>query len=126
MPPPPPSQLVYCNSCQHETAHACLKTIERPLWLLEAYEVDPSVTFEVLQCRGCHDVVVRRSIFVRHPKDRDVPDVRYFPPPMSRRLPEWRHKLPEEFRPLLEEIYRSLDAENLRLPMMGARALVDM
>ena len=29
-------------------------------------------------------------------------------------------------RELLEEIYRSLDAENLRLPMMGARTLVDM
>jgi hypothetical protein len=29
-------------------------------------------------------------------------------------------------RELLEEIYKSLDAENLRLPMMGARTLVDM
>jgi hypothetical protein len=29
-------------------------------------------------------------------------------------------------REMLEEIYRSLDAENLRLPMMGARTLLDM
>jgi hypothetical protein len=45
---------------------------------------------------------------------------------MSRRLPEWRDKLPPEQKVLLEEIYRSLDAENLTLPMMGTRALVDM
>jgi hypothetical protein len=53
-------------------------------------------------------------------------DVRYFPPAVVRDLPRWRFKLPLEMRELLEEIYRSLDAENLRLPMMGARTLVDM
>jgi hypothetical protein len=31
-----------------------------------------------------------------------------------------------EFRSVLDEIYRSLDANNRRLPMMGARTLVDM
>jgi len=53
-------------------------------------------------------------------------DVRYYPPAIVRDLPRWRFKLPLEMRKLLEEIYRSLDAENLRLPMMGARTLVDM
>jgi Domain of unknown function (DUF4145) len=53
-------------------------------------------------------------------------DVRYFPPAKVRDLPTWRFKLPVEMRGLLEEIYRSLDVENLRLPMMGARTLVDM
>ena len=53
-------------------------------------------------------------------------DVRYFPPAVVRDLPTWRFKVPLEIRKLLEEIYRSLDAENLRLPMMGARTLVDM
>jgi hypothetical protein len=53
-------------------------------------------------------------------------DIRYFPPAIVRDPPPWRFKLPLEMRGLLEEIYRSLDAESLRLPMMGARTLVDM
>ncbi len=55
-----------------------------------------------------------------------IDDVKYFPPAMVRDPPSWRFKLPGNMRELLEEIYRSLDAENLRLPMMGARTLVDM
>jgi Domain of unknown function (DUF4145) len=59
-------------------------------------------------------------------EDEVADDIRYFPPAIIRDLPPWRFKLPIEIRKLLEEIYRSLDAESLRLPMMGARTLVDM
>ncbi len=45
---------------------------------------------------------------------------------MSRIAPQWRYSLPKGLRSLLDEIYRSLDSENLCLPMMGARTLVDM
>lgn len=53
-------------------------------------------------------------------------DVSYFPPPVSRQPPRWRYNLPVDSRLLLEEIYKSLDADNRRLPLMGARTLLDM
>ena len=42
------------------------------------------------------------------------------------RPPEMAIQITAQIRKLLEEIYRSIDAENVRLPMMGARSLVDM
>jgi len=56
----------------------------------------------------------------------DSPDVRFFPPPVSRHKPEWFDDVPHEMRFLLEEIYNSLDANNTALPLMGARAVLDM
>jgi hypothetical protein len=53
-------------------------------------------------------------------------DVRYFPPAVVRDLPKWRSKLSLEMREVLEEIYRPIDAQSWRLPMMGARTLVDL
>lgn len=48
------------------------------------------------------------------------------PPPVSRHPPDWQYDLPPKIRAVLYEVYRSLDADNRSLPMMGARALVDM
>lgn len=82
-----------------------------------------SKDFDVLRCGGCEEVVLRRTFnFSENPEI----EVQYFPPPVSRYPPRWRYKLPLDLRLLLEEIYRSLDSANLRLPMMGARTLVDM
>jgi hypothetical protein len=53
-------------------------------------------------------------------------DIRYFPPPTSRRPPDWRYHLPHEVRSILEEVYSALDAGGQVLPMMGARTLVDL
>ncbi|MGH9635813.1 MAG: DUF4145 domain-containing protein, partial [Candidatus Angelobacter sp.] len=82
-----------------------------------------STTFEMLQCCGCQEVVLRRTYSF---SENNEDEVRYFPPPVSRHSPSWRYDLPHDIRLLLDEIYRSLDANNRRLPMMGARALVDM
>ncbi len=56
----------------------------------------------------------------------DEPDIRYFPPRVSRHLPNWASALPYDLKAVLEEVYRALDADNHRLPLMGARTLVDM
>jgi Domain of unknown function (DUF4145) len=77
----------------------------------------------VLQCCGCQEVVLRRTVGSEGDPE---PEVTYFPPMMSRHLPLWRYNLPRDSRYLLEEIYNSLDASSLRLPMMGARTLLDM
>jgi hypothetical protein len=105
----------------------------------ESGEVPSCVFYDMLECCGCKDVVLRRTFHCPDPKvHRQIAgvavidegelkdDVRYFPPAVVRDPPKWRFKLPPEMRKLLEEIYRSIDVENVRLPMMGARTLVDM
>lgn len=120
------ASIFYCNTCRRKTPHSRLKrighteTVEgEQLW--ERY-------FDMLQCRGCEEVVLRRMF--HYLEASGYPpfcwDVRYFPPAMFRKSPEWHEKLPEEFRSLLYELYRSLDSESLWLPLVGARTLVDM
>lgn len=115
-------ERVYCNQCRGKTVHQVLQTAKD-----EGTDDDSgywwSTTFEMLQCCGCQEVVLRRTF--NFSEDSEV-EVRYFPPPVSRQSPSWRYRLPNNLRLLLDEIYRSLDADNRRLPMMGARTLVDM
>ena len=83
-----------------------------------------AVSFLVLQCCGCQETALKRTVVSEN--DPGLPDVQYFPPAMSRYLPRWRFRLPKDSRELLEEIYNSLGTRGSRLPMMGARTLVDM
>lgn len=115
-------QRVHCNQCRGTTIHQILRVTEdsgsddaRGFWW--------STMFEMLQCCGCQEVVLRRTFSF---SENDEKEIRYFPPPVSRQSPPWQYDLPGNIRLLLEEIYRSLDANNRRLPMMGARTLVDM
>jgi hypothetical protein len=113
-------ERVHCNECRQSTDHRLLKTAndsgetrQEDWW---------NVTFDMLECCGCKDVVLRRTfVFVA-----DEPDIRYFPPLVSRHSPSWRYELPQKIAAVLDEVYRSLDADTRSLPMMGARALVDM
>jgi Domain of unknown function (DUF4145) len=118
-------ERVYCNYCRRKTLHRILYTAtEIRTEELEGYTNDYTTTFETLQCCGCFEAVLRRTVTDDIPFDD--PDVRYFPPPTSRHPPTWEHLIPNDLRSVMEEIYRSLDADNRRLPMMGARTLVDM
>ena len=119
------TQRVHCNQCRGLTWHKLLKLAEdRGSEEIETVgPVSWVTTFAMLQCRGCCEVVLRRSYWF---SENDEEEVRYFPPVVSRHPPEWRFKLPHNLRLLLEEVYTALDADNRRLPMMGARALVDM
>lgn len=120
-------ERIHCNRCRNRTLHALLcKTVEKEL---EEFDDIPPIewetTFEMLQCCGCREVILRRTV------DADIPwdnEVTYFPPAVSRQLPSWQHNesFPEELRAVLQEVYRSLDANNRLLPMMGARTLIDM
>lgn len=126
---PSNSEQVHCNSCRKKTSHKVLKSVVEKH--SECYGDDEGgdlhwqTTFEMLQCGGCREVVLRRS--ETHPIDDDVA-VDYFPPATSRHPPAWcEHSiLPAECMWLFREIYRSLDAGNYCLPMMGARALLDV
>lgn len=83
-------------------------------------------SFEMLRCRGCQDVCVRRRAWFSECDHDDPPEVTFFPPRFSRRRPEWLDELPEDMQPLMEEVYVALQHGSARLAMMGARALVDM
>ena len=128
----PQLKKVHCNECRRETEHRLLMTVQGDSGeTVELDELDEhectiwwETTFDLLQCCGCRETVLRRT-FIFSPHD-DRPDVRYFPPRVSRHSPKWRDALPCDVRLLLDEVYRALDADNYRLPMMGARALVDM
>jgi Domain of unknown function (DUF4145) len=113
-------ERVHCNDCRQRTNHRLLKTS------IDSGETGSgdwwSCTFDMLECDGCNDVVLRRtSVF-----NDEEPNVRFFPPPVSRHPPDWQYDLPQKIRAILDEVYRSLDADAHSLPMMGARTLVDM
>lgn len=142
------TEFVYCNKCRRKTLHRLLKsTCDARVdeYRSDVYDPDSGdyascIFFEMLECCGCREAVLRRTLHCFDPEthvrmggagvinsDGECDDdVRYFPPATVRHLPPWRSKLPPDIRQVLEEIYRSLDAESVRLPMMGARTLVDM
>ena len=114
-------ERVHCNNRRTETDHRIVKTTsssgETPA---EDYW---RTTFDMLECCGCHEVVLRRRFdFSADPE----PDVRYFPPPVSRHPPRWRYRLPSDLRAVFDEVYLSLDANTRCLPIIGARTLLDM
>jgi hypothetical protein len=141
-------ERIYCNKCRRKTLHRLLYTTSGERtdeyaadnWEPDGGDVPSCIYFDMLGCCGCNTAVLRRVFHCNDPEmhrklggtgrvvgeDEVYDDIRYFPPAIVRDPPSWRFKLPRKMRELLEEIYRSLDAENLRLPMMGARTLVDM
>jgi hypothetical protein len=117
---------VHCNKCRRKTDHRLIKTFKGDSGS-EQYGEDYAIwwdtTYDVFQCCGCGEaLLVRTWIFSEH----EDAEVRYFPPRVSRHSPEWKDKLPPELMLVLDEVYRALDGNNRRLPMMGARTLVDM
>ena len=122
-------ERLFCNGCHTETLHDLLKQVSHTV----EYDVDygngqldivwEAMTNQMFECRGCKSVVLRcTSKF----SEDDTNDVRYYPPPVARVKPKWFDELPSNIQKLLSEIYRSLDADTRALPMMGARAVLDI
>src|SRR5438309_7133549 len=114
-------QKCHCNSCGRKTDHVSLskKVVE------ELEEIDENTaywstdTYETLQCRGCSTVCLRHTF----DDPTGEPAVNYYPPPISRRPPRWRYRLPERLRALLDEIYQALQNDSRSLATMGTRTL---
>lgn len=111
-----------CRGCHQETKHLVLaaRTIDGED---EASGIDWRDTYELLECSGCEQVSLCNTF--AHSAGDDL-TVTYYPPPVSRRVPPWRGKLPHELGSVLGEVYAALDADSRRLALMGARTAIDI
>lgn len=132
-----------CNTCIGEKRHRLLyKHSEK--WSEEFDEhclINGEDIYEMLQCGGCGRVCVCHTSYHSEISDdygRAIPNVRYYPPPVSRRKPTWTygvhlttkkglviHSSPQFVESLLEEIYVSMQSRSLRVAAMGIRALIE-
>ncbi len=127
----------HCNNCGHAW-HAVLFKEVNP-WT-EA--IDPvnqysgTDTYLLCKCGGCDGISLRHDSWQDGEWDEDgEPLVRttYYPPAISRELPNWLFNLkgnlnfdPDEpIRGLLREIYAALHNNSRRLAVMGLRALLE-
>jgi Domain of unknown function (DUF4145) len=115
----------HCNDCHGKTLHKLLKATHDADSedIEERYTIWWDTLHEMFECCGCKSVVLRRT---HQFSEWEYPDVRFFPPRTSRHKPKWLFDIPYNMKLLLEEIYNSLDADTTALPLMGARALLDM
>jgi hypothetical protein len=121
----PVQERVHCNRCGRKTLHRLAGTAvdEGTDWDKYVGDIEWRTIFDMLQCCGCGEAILRRTSSWSEDPD---PRVHFYPPPVSRHPPRWVWKIPHGLKSILEEIYHSLDANNLSLPMMGARTLMDM
>ncbi len=118
-------ECVHCNRCLRSTDHTVVA--ERKIRGSELYgddfEISWEDTYTMLECCGCHDVTLRRRSWF---SEVDGFNIEFYPPQVSRRMPEWADKIPRNASALLKEIYAALHSNSMRLAVMGARSLVDL
>ena len=118
-------ERVHCNSCSGETNHIRLATNSNPGQDLDDQGDGISwvTTYDMLQCRGCDEIRLRRTFYF---SEWDDEEVTLYPPAVDRKMPRWANDLPDEQAELMREVYLALQAGSKRLATMGARALIDM
>jgi hypothetical protein len=113
---------IHCNACRQTTKHRLLKRVVDK-GSDDEQGFNWQTAYEMLQCCGCDEVVLRRKYWF---SENEEVEVTVFPAPASRWLPAWQWHLPPELSGLLREVYAALQAESLSLAMMGSRALIEM
>lgn len=120
----------HCNDCLRETNHFIVAIRQNsdsesigPDDPYEQIEVYWTTTYTMLECCGCERVCLKREFYF---SEWDGAKTEYYPPQISRPLPEWHEELPQEMRELLLEVYSALHADSRRLAIMGTRTLVDI
>jgi hypothetical protein len=114
-----------CSKCLGETEHNVLHVVDRS-------SEDADWQFTLLECAGCKDILLREV--ASNAGDPENTVIRYYPSPASRKVPDWVHHLSvgqigEEgaasLGNLLIEIYQAVRGGQLRLAIMGVRALIE-
>jgi len=115
----------HCNACLRTTRHEVVasRTVTEPEYVENEYYIEWTIASTLLECRGCGSVSLRRRTVC---EQIGYDDTKFFPPPVSRQLPRWHLKLPEDLGALVGEVYVALNAGCSRLAAMGARSIVDI
>ncbi|GBO55758.1 hypothetical protein APA_3908 [Pseudanabaena sp. lw0831] len=119
-------EWVHCNKCLHLTKHEILKEhncedkdkyLDFVIWW--------NTKYTLFICCGCESVTLRRQ-YTCSEWESNQQEIEFYPPQVSRRLPQWQDKLPVEMQDLLAEVYIALHSNSRRLALMGARTVIDM
>ncbi len=122
-------QKTHCNKCLQETKHYIvaerISSDSQPANNDPHcdYEISWSTIYKMLECCGCENITLQRTF---HFSEYSEIEEEFYPPQISRKLPEWYRELPEEWSELLKEVYTALHADSRCLVLMGTRALVDL
>lgn len=127
---------IFCYQCKGETHQ---KTLFENVELLPPIEIvafdehgqrkGSAWTIEarvwnISQCQGCERINL--NVYARHsPAEDDFP-IHHFPTKDFRPFPTWATYLNRNYLELICEIHQSLSAGSVRLPLMGARTLLDL
>jgi hypothetical protein len=114
-----------CRHCLRETKHVVigLRNTSDEAEVEGVGYIDWSDRYEMLECAGCETVCLRQTHWF---SEEPEPQVTYYPPAVSRRMPLWRYKTPYRIADLMGEIYTALHNDSRSLALMGARTIVDL
>jgi hypothetical protein len=118
--------LAPCSGCLRETTHDVLFQVGAPDSIFTAM----THTHRLLKCAGCGEVCLAENWI--NPDGHENP-VRYYPSPVSRKVPEWLSRsgvrsletFGKMLRELFEEIYVAIHGGQYRLAAIGIRALLE-
>lgn len=123
-----PTIKAHCNECSGERNHEVLH-IEKSSWTDEDSDVSGGDKYELIRCLGCEAVRLKHTNWF---SEDDGVTVRYYPPAIFRRQPDWFGELwlelgsDDDFvEKLLKEIYVALQNNLPSLAAMGVRALLE-
>ncbi len=115
----------FCNGCLRHTRHQILASEARgedwqDFWTRNEYQI--------VECKGCGEVSYRTRSSSADSVDFEGRYYDYvcYPPPASRRIPEWLKELPYEIQAVLGEVYVALHGGSRYLAAVGARTVLDL
>lgn len=105
----PPKELIFYD--EDGKRQDSVWTIEAQIW-------------KVTECKGCERINL--NVYSRHNPAVDDVQIHHFPTKDFRSFPMWATNLNKSYVELFAEIYLSLNSGSIRLPLMGARTLLDL
>lgn len=117
----------HCNRCQGETRHRLIEQVVREYDKTDQWDncTEWTSTYRMLECCGCGEIQMRVEYW-HSTHELDENDWDYYPPRVSRRIPDWYSRLPRDWAELMREVYGALASNSRRLAVMGARTLIDL
>lgn len=127
------STYAYCHECRGDRNHEILQSQNRQTSFLEDAS-NETITFgeisELLKCKGCGFVSMRKAQWMSEMGPDDHPVWRYFPSQHSKPLPKWlkdlqdRGNLPLVLRCFIE-CYEAFSANAVWIACIGTRSVLE-